>query len=123
MKDIPDFHLWDHVKKSVSPLPRNGSSGSSGSTGLPGVSLSDPSKLDLHGYQIAEAHRATAKFISDAVARNRPHIVIVTGKSGEIRREFPLWMEINPLVRYIEELNGGGAFKVVLVRPNSSRRQ
>lgn len=42
----------------------------------------------------------------------RKGITVVTGKSGPICREFPLWMEGHPSVRDVEELNGGGAFRV-----------
>ena len=69
------------------------------------------SYLDLHGLTIAEAHKVTLAFIEEA---NRTHkaVTVITGLSGKIRREFPQWLETLPSIRAIEEMNGGGAFKI-----------
>ncbi len=77
----------------------------------PSQRASGVNRLDLHGMTIAEAHKATLAFIEEA---NRVHkaVTVITGLSGEIRREFPQWLETIPSVRKIEEMNGRGAFKI-----------
>jgi DNA-nicking Smr family endonuclease len=57
-------------------------------------------RLDLHGLTQAEAHRALARFLHQAQARDAKVVLVITGKgglSGEgrgvLRRQVPLWLE------------------------------
>jgi len=70
--------------------------------------------LDLHGYGLNDARFESVMFIKDAKKFKLKYVRIVTGLSGQIRREFPLWLENIPEIRRYEVLNGGGAFKIFL---------
>lgn len=71
--------------------------------------------LDLHGMTVQEAYRSVIAFIDRPDAPR--NLTIVTGLSGVICREFPLWLESHPRVASLKETNGGGAFTVKLKRP------
>jgi DNA-nicking Smr family endonuclease len=68
--------------------------------------------LDLHGYTIHQAHAESRAFIQTAATRDLKFVIIITGLSGGIKKEFIHWAELMPQVRKVEELNGGGAYKV-----------
>jgi DNA-nicking Smr family endonuclease len=71
--------------------------------------------VDLHGYTVQRAYRIVMDLIENRGSRKA--ITIVTGKSGQIRREFPLWVECHPAVREVEELSSGGAFRIRFRKP------
>ncbi len=79
----------------------------------PTLEVYNPSTIDLHGMTIQEAYFFTIDFL-----KNTPHktVTVITGKSGDICREFPMWLNRVPSVRTFIELNGGGAFEVRLTR-------
>ena len=66
---------------------------------------------DLHGLTLAQAYQLTQAQISHSHSRWR-YMTFVTGKSGQINKEFSQWLERNPHVRNIEVTNDGGAYKV-----------
>lgn len=66
--------------------------------------------VDLHGYSVRDAHRAVIDLIEGS--RGRKSVHVVTGRSGAIREEFPLWVVSLPMVREIVPVSGGGAFVV-----------
>lgn len=109
---MPDHHLWDAIKRSVTPLdtpsPRQGQAY------IPTYSVFG-TLLDLHGKTVAGAHEEFRTFIDAAFYGKAKRVTVVTGKSGQIRREFPSWAALHPRVRRIVELNGGGAFEVTLL--------
>lgn len=70
--------------------------------------------LDLHGMTLNEAHAQTKRVVYEAKIYGLKYVTIITGLSGQIRREFPFWVEALPEARRVEALNGGGAFKVFL---------
>ena len=72
--------------------------------------------LDLHGLTVALAHAETKRLVRDSMIYGLRFVTVITGLSGPIRHEFPLWTETMPEVKRVEPLNGGGAFKVHLVR-------
>ena len=71
--------------------------------------------LDLHNMTLEDAYRASLGFIADAGVCGVKSVVIITGLSGRIRTEFPIWMERASL-RHVEVLNGGGAFRCHISR-------
>jgi len=75
-----------------------------------------PRSLDLHGLTLAQAHTETLAFVSAAKQHGMKSVVIITGLSGDICREFPMWVESIPTVRLTQRLNGGGAFRLILKR-------
>ena len=70
--------------------------------------------LDLHGLDLNSAYIQSVEFIKIARIHRFKYVTIITGLSGQIKREFPLWMETLPHTKRIEVLSGGGAFKVFL---------
>jgi DNA-nicking Smr family endonuclease len=81
-------------------------------------------RLDLHGMTVDSAHKTTIDFIEKSKVSGLKHITIVTGLSGNIKKEFPYWLERNPHIAKIEQKSGGGAYKLYLKKnqANSSRR-
>lgn len=71
--------------------------------------------LDLHGMSINQAHSETKTFFYKAKLFKLKYVRIITGLSGQIKREFPYWLEHMPEIRRVEMLNGGGAFKIYLI--------
>jgi DNA-nicking Smr family endonuclease len=57
--------------------------------------------LDLHGHTVQRAFEALVAFLRDAHAEGVRCVEVVTGQSGALRRELPLWLnlpELRPLV-------------------------
>jgi len=69
--------------------------------------------LDLHNTTLEDAYRAVLDLLDEAIAYEAPAITVITGKSGQICREFPHWAQRFP-IRDIEVLNGGGAFRLTM---------
>lgn len=78
--------------------------------------LSYPSKLDLHGYTVNDAYYKTNDFIYENYIRNNKSIIVITGKSGQIHKEFKMWVSTNKYVKNIEILGKGGAYKILIKR-------
>jgi DNA-nicking Smr family endonuclease len=109
VKTPEDSKLWNIVKRRCVPLGQP----------VPGDPVTSrleqaprPRLLDLHHCTLEEAYSATREFIEHARDEGWREIEIVTGRSGQIRREFETWAVQNPKVRGIEPLHGGGAFRV-----------
>ena len=54
-------------------------------------------RLDLHGHTQAEAHSALIAFLRRSTARDKRTVLIITGKSGVLRRQVPLWLALPDL--------------------------
>ena len=54
-------------------------------------------RLDLHGHTQAEAHSALIAFVRKGTARDKRTVLIITGKSGVLRRQVPLWLALPEL--------------------------
>lgn len=98
--------LWARVCATVnrlgsprSPRPR------------PVVFSSEPNVIDLHGLTVQEAYVRTKEFLSRGSANT---VTVITGKSGVIRAEFPVWLAGFDKVASYREQNGGGAFEITL---------
>lgn len=72
--------------------------------------------IDLHGMTVHAAYGALSLFISDSKYTPCRSIVVITGRSGQIKTELPRWMESNHNVRSVEELPNQGSFRVWLKR-------
>lgn len=107
-----DQRLWQAVTADVRPLER-------------ARAISPPAKrqplpqprqrasgrpLDLHGYTVAEAYDRLRAHLEQTERR----LIVVTGRSGLIRQEFAAWLERDQRIVRVEELNGGGAFRLHL---------
>jgi DNA-nicking Smr family endonuclease len=80
-------------------------------------------RLDLHGETRASAEVALARFLKFSITRGRRCVLIVTGKSGVIRQELPVWLNSALLRPHILALTpaqpedgGSGAVYVLLKR-------
>ena len=51
-------------------------------------------RLDLHGHTQAEAHGALSRFLHTARAREHRTVLVITGKSGVLRRQVPMWLAL-----------------------------
>ena len=60
--------------------------------------------LDLHGYTIQTAFSITKDFIETTSYKE---VIIITGKSGQIKREFLRWLEHFKKVKSYYQLNDG----------------
>jgi DNA-nicking Smr family endonuclease len=69
-------------------------------------------KLDLHDLTLEEAYEEFRDFIYEAYTDNISKVEIITGKSGQIRKEFPYWSENSHQIRSSEISWHGGSFTV-----------
>jgi DNA-nicking Smr family endonuclease len=51
-------------------------------------------RFDLHGLTQSEAHAALLHFLRTASARGHKLVLVITGKSGVLRRQVPLWLAL-----------------------------
>lgn len=79
-------------------------------------------RLDLHGHTQAEAHGELLRFLRKAGDDEKRLVLVITGKSGVLRRQVPLWLalpEFRALVIGYEEAatrHGGEGALYVRVR-------
>lgn len=107
-----DKELWERVVATV--VPRTFQK-TAASMGAPAVWIPVSEKvLDLHGLTLNAAHARALEFLREANRIGHRRVIVITGLSGEIRREFPMWIENLPYVRKSTVLSGGGAFEVLL---------
>jgi len=69
--------------------------------------------LDLHGFCLEQAYRMFLKHIEISKQYDFKYIQVITGKSGEMRREFSSWLN-KISYKKLEKLPGDGAFKIYL---------
>lgn len=105
-----DMSLWDQIKDTITPL---GEPRAAGEARYLSAQFS-PSFVDLHGYTIQDAYERVERAIDRNREGGRYTLTVITGRSGEICQEFPTWCTLNPDVRMVEPLNGGGAFLLKL---------
>jgi len=68
--------------------------------------------IDLHGLSLQSAFDKTFSHIDHAKKLKITEITVITGKSGDICREFPNWLTYRPDIKKISPLNGGGAYLI-----------
>lgn len=83
-------------------------------------------RLDLHGHTQAQAHGELLRFLRRASTDERRLLLVITGKSGVLRREVPRWLalpEFREMVIAIETAaishGGEGALYVRVRRPRA----
>jgi DNA-nicking Smr family endonuclease len=59
-----------------------------------GGQLAIDGRFDLHGYTQAEAHVALSRFLHAAAARGARLVLVITGKSGVLKRQVPQWLAL-----------------------------
>lgn len=97
--------LWKRVTGTVTKLggPRQRKSRLMESDTIPTIT-------DLHGMTTQQAYEHTKHFVHRSDGSKK--LTIITGKSGQIRNEFPHWMDKLPVVHAFAELPGSGAFNI-----------
>lgn len=79
-------------------------------------------RLDLHGLTLERARGRLATFLASSQARGTALVLVITGKSGALRREVPHWLalpELRALVIGFEEAasaHGGAGALYVRIR-------
>lgn len=80
-------------------------------------------RLDLHGLTQDAAYRMAVRFLMSARADGKRLVLVITGKGGVLRGQFPLWLgqgDLKALVGGVSEAHirhgGSGAFYVTLRR-------
>jgi DNA-nicking Smr family endonuclease len=68
-------------------------------------------RWDLHGMTVQQAHVLVMHQI-DQLHEQVKYVTFITGKSGQISKEFPHWVSAISYVRACEILNQGGAYRV-----------
>ena len=107
-----ELELWKAWTQGLITLPRPGTAPALPPPKPPKpVPIENSHHLDLHGLTLHQAHAQTLDKIVKCRGTHKS-LVFVTGKSGQIRQEFPHWLETHPMVRSVKEINGGGAFRV-----------
>lgn len=81
----------------------------------PVTTIQSVTSCDLHGQTLGAAHRQVVSIIGNRPKTTR-EILFITGKSGDIRREFPYWIENLPGIRSVESVSGGGAYMVKFLK-------
>jgi DNA-nicking Smr family endonuclease len=51
-------------------------------------------RIDLHGLTQAQAHAALLHFIRQSAAQEARTVLVITGKSGVLRRQVPYWLAL-----------------------------
>lgn len=109
-----DQKLWDRITRSVRSLhDPDHIYDESAKLQMIHVLDFDP-VLDLHGLTVASAHNLANYHIQEAKASNIKKLRHITGKSGQISKEYSDWMKQNQYVKRIEKLNDGGAWNLWL---------
>jgi DNA-nicking Smr family endonuclease len=88
-------------------------------------SEADTRRLDLHGCTLHEAWQRFREFVEYHHLQGHSSVVVITGRSGQIAREFREWCRLMPVVRKYEPLghnNGApGSFRVTLKKISSTK--
>jgi len=75
-------------------------------------------RLDLHGMTVSEAHGKVNDFVADHNEAQTEHVVIITGKSGQIAHEFQDWCKQIRCIRRVEPIvdsrGGVGSYRIWL---------
>lgn len=81
-------------------------------------------KLDLHGLTINNAWIKFKEFIEYHYYNGTKNIVVITGKSGQISKEFVNWCDSIPLIKSYEPLtrrNGAiGSYRINFKQANNA---
>jgi DNA-nicking Smr family endonuclease len=104
-----DDYVWLEFTKTVTPLGQPKASQPSVPNVIKQKTLTN--KLDLHGLTVNEAYITTMDFVKNA-QYIYSSVIVITGMSGIIFKEFPKWFEKHSLVRKIEHLNNCGKFRI-----------
>lgn len=74
--------------------------------------------LDLHGKTVHDSYTMVIEFINEALYMNIDNVTIITGRSGQIKREFNHWMErFGNRIKSIKLVNEGSYLIKIKKKP------
>jgi hypothetical protein len=85
MLKAEDILEWNLFIKNVAPL---GKRFSFDYVSPPSYRLPQKTQLDLHGLTVNDAHRSVMDFVD---GHSGKYIMVITGLSGQIKKEFKRW--------------------------------
>ena len=68
--------------------------------------------MDLHGLTLDQAYDRVKNAFRDCHSRGIKKLKVITGRSGEICRQFPVWAELDEHVKYVKLNEDKGSFFV-----------
>lgn len=73
-------------------------------------------RLDLHGLTVNDAYKEAIVFLTNHYNLKTKKAEVITGRSGTIRAEFPIWCEcgLSKFIKKIEVKSNNGSFVVIL---------
>jgi DNA-nicking Smr family endonuclease len=110
MIKIADLELWKEYVKGVNPKGTPSGRTTKRNQHIRTNPRSSVPTLDLHGMTVHDAFLSFTAFIQKAHFNESKQVVIITGRSGQIRREFLGWLDnrkIHVLVREVTKKNEG----------------
>jgi len=72
--------------------------------------------MDLHGLTLDEAYNRVKDAFADCYSKGIRKLKVITGRSGEICRQFPMWAELDAHVKYTKLNRDKGSYFVKLTR-------
>jgi hypothetical protein len=106
-----DQLIWDHYKQDVKPILHDKVPSASHFPVKVRPVRNVNHTWDLHGMTLMDAH-ATVNREIDESRNSFKYMTFITGKSGQMQKEFPDWLRHHPHVHRCEPLNDGGAFRI-----------
>tara|TARA_E500000318_G_scaffold83060_1_gene78616 strand:- start:619 stop:873 length:255 start_codon:yes stop_codon:yes gene_type:complete len=76
--------------------------------------------MDLHGLTLDEAYDRVKEAFRDCHAKGIRKLKVITGRSGEICRQFPHWAQLDDNVKSVKLNRDGGSY---FVRIKNNGRQ
>lgn len=109
VKEIKDIELWREFIKGVKPLDSSYQLIKEPPKKPQIIPIYNKNYLDLHGLNLNQAFSAIKDFLDTSYGRYKT-VRIITGSSGQMRSDFPKWLEnpiLNKNVRSVEFINNG----------------
>ena len=70
-----------------------------------------PKQMDLHGLTLDQSYNRVKNAFRDCYSKGITKLKVITGRSGEICRQFPVWAELDEHVKYVK-LNEDKRFRL-----------
>lgn len=77
--------------------------------------------MDLHGLTLDEAYDRVKAAFQDCHSKGIRKLKVITGRSGEICRQFPIWAELDTFVKSVTLNRDGGSYSV-RIKENGRQR-
>ena len=77
--------------------------------------------MDLHGLTLDEAYNRVKDAFADCYSKGIRKLKVITGRSGEICRQFPIWAELDTNVKSVTLNRDGGSYSI-RIKENGRQR-